>query len=89
MQTLSPRGSQQGEQQQAVHLDGEHVMNCLRAGWTLFNRGPGWCLQPQHRPYRVEWPLWVADELITRLCLQGVIEVKQAYVSAHVRLREK
>jgi len=64
----------------------EQVVRCLQRGWTLSNRGPGWYLQPQRDPDWERQPLPVADEVIGLLQQQGVIQVQQTYISAHVSL---
>jgi len=87
MQELKLNGLARGDLNPLRSADVEQLIDCLKAGWSLSNRGPGWYLHPACRPYRVERPLPVADELVDQLCRRGVIEVKQAYVSAHGALR--
>jgi hypothetical protein len=71
---------------QYAGVDLEQLVNYLKEGWTLSNRGPGWYLQPRRIPCREQQAVPVADAMIRRLERRGIAKVERVYISAHVRL---
>lgn len=66
--------------------DVERVVSRLQAGWTLTNRGTGWWLAEPAIPYKRTHSELVADEIVNKLEMGGVVRLDMPYTSIKATL---
>lgn len=65
------------------------VIERLRAGWELANRGTGWFLSAPRKSYQRIEQHQLPDEMIRRMELAGVIKTAMPYTTIRATLVEQ
>jgi len=66
----------------------QEIIQRLRDGWELSNRGVGWYLSSPHVPYTKRESHPIPDEAVRRMEQAGLIKTSMPYNSIHATLVE-
>ncbi|QJT37100.1 hypothetical protein E4188_22635 (plasmid) [Aeromonas media] len=67
----------------------QDIIERLRAGWELANRGTGWYLSSPRKPYQQKEQHPIPDEVVRGMERAGVIKTAMPYNSIQAELVEQ
>ncbi|MGL6428222.1 hypothetical protein ACV1C4_23385 [Aeromonas hydrophila] len=62
------------------------IIERLRAGWKLANRGTGWYLSSPHKPYQKNEQHLICDKMVNEMERAGVIKIAMPHNTIHAVL---